>query len=158
MKRQLAAAGLFAFTLFSPIYNHASSLDPAQTIRQMEETWNKEFEAKDAAKLMAHYTDDATLMATGMPAAHGKAAIGKVLKDMVQDPALSLKFHASRVEVAKCGDVAYSEGSYTMTMTNPATRKKISDKGSYVTVYKKQADGSWKAVSDIASSEVPPSN
>jgi ketosteroid isomerase-like protein len=95
-------------------------------------------------------------MAPGMPQAHGKDTIAKVLREMISDHALALKFQASRVEVAKSGDMAYTEGTYTMTMTSPATKKAMADKGSYVTVYKKQADGSWKAVSDIASSETMP--
>jgi hypothetical protein len=31
----------------------------------------------------------------------------------------------------------------------------MNDHGSYVTVYRKLADGSWKAISDISTSEVP---
>jgi hypothetical protein len=41
-------------------------------------------------------------------------------------------------------------------VTDPATKQPIHDKGSYATVYKKLADGTWKAVSDIASSATPP--
>ena len=40
-------------------------------------------------------------------------------------------------------------------MTNPKTKKPVTDKGKYVTVYKKQADGSWKAVADILNSDMP---
>ncbi|HTT65113.1 MAG TPA: hypothetical protein VMG35_24850 [Bryobacteraceae bacterium] len=54
------------------------------------------------------------------------------------------------------GDMAYTQGAYTMTMTDPASKKTVNDKGGYVTIYKKQADGSWKAVADIASSSNPP--
>jgi hypothetical protein len=43
-----------------------------------------------------------------------------------------------------------------MTVTNPKTKKSSVDKGNYVTVYQKQADGSWKAVEDIFVSEIPP--
>ena len=43
-----------------------------------------------------------------------------------------------------------------MTMTDPISKKPVIDKGVLVEVYKKQADGSWRTVSDIASSEVPP--
>jgi ketosteroid isomerase-like protein len=75
---------------------------------------------------------------------------------MVSDPALSLKFQSSKVEVAKSGDVAYTQGSYTMVMTDPQTKQVINDHGSYVTTYRKQPDGTWKAVADIATSEVPP--
>jgi ketosteroid isomerase-like protein len=85
----------------------------------------------------------------------GKDAIGVALKQMVSDPGLSLKFQARRVEVSKSGDLAFTEGSYEMTFTGPGP-KPMHDKGSYVTTYRKQADGSWKAVSDIASSELPP--
>jgi hypothetical protein len=43
-----------------------------------------------------------------------------------------------------------------MTVTDPKTKKAITDKGTYVTGYRKQTDGSWKAVSDINTSELPP--
>ena len=50
----------------------------------------------------------------------------------------------------------YSAGTYEMTATDSATHKVINDHGSYVTTYRKQADGSWRAVADIATSAVPP--
>jgi hypothetical protein len=40
-------------------------------------------------------------------------------------------------------------------MTDPQTRQVINDHGSYVTTYRKQPDGAWKAVADMATSEVP---
>ena len=126
-----------------------------KALKDNETQWNRDYETKNPDVLAAHYTDDAVLMAPGMPAANGRGAIRTVLAGMVNDPALSLKFEASRVEVAKSGDVGFTQGSYTMAMTDPATKKVIQDKGSYVTVYKKQPDGSWKAVSDIATSELP---
>jgi len=43
-----------------------------------------------------------------------------------------------------------------MTVTDPVSRQVVHDHGTYVTVFRKQADGSWKAFSDIVSSEVPP--
>ena len=94
---------------------------------------------------------------TRMPApAAGKDAIHTLISQMVTDPALTLKFQSSKVDAAKSGDWAYSQGSYTMTMTDANTKKVMNDHGSYVTVYHKQADGSWKVVSDISTSEVPP--
>ncbi len=128
----------------------------AKALKDLEAQWNREYASKDAAKVAAHYADDAVLMSPGMPASSGKDAISKTLMEMVSDPALSLKFQSSKVEVSKSGDLGYTQGSYTLTMTDPASKKVINDHGSYVTTYRKQADGSWKAVADIASSEVPP--
>jgi uncharacterized protein (TIGR02246 family) len=163
MKRLFTATGLLACALITAACQ-APATPPAapdtreadaKAIRDNEEAWNKDFEAKDASKIAAHYTDDAVLMSPGMPPASGKDAIAKVLSELVKDPALALKFQASTVEVAKSGDLAYSQGSYTMTMTNEKTKKPMTDKGSYVTVYKKQPDGAWKAVRDINVSESP---
>ena len=127
-----------------------------QALKDNEAQWNNDFAAKDADKLVAHYAENAVLMSPGMPAVNGKAEIHKVFMEMVGDPALSLQFQPSRIEVAQSGDMAFTQGSYQMTMTDPASKKVIHDHGSYVTTYSKQADGSWKAVADIATSEVPP--
>jgi len=40
-------------------------------------------------------------------------------------------------------------------LTNPKDKKPITDKGKYLTVFKKQADGNWKAVADMVSSDLP---
>ena len=125
-------------------------------LKTTEAQWNKEYEAKDLEKLVAHYTDDAVLMTPFQPAVSGKDAIRAALKGLVSDPAFTLKFQASHADAARSGDVAFTQGSYALTVTDPSTKKVVNDKGSYVTVYKKQADGGWKAVSDIASSEVSP--
>lgn len=125
-------------------------------IRDLEMAWSKDAGAKDLDKSVANYADDAILMTPGMPAAKGKDAIRAAWKDMLADPKGKLAFSTERVDVSASGDLASSKGSYTMTMTNPKTKKPVEDKGSYVTVYKKQADGNWKAIEDTTISEVAP--
>jgi len=126
-------------------------------IRAAEAEWNQDYVARDVSKLMAHYSDDAVLMAPGMDTMAGKGAIQTMMQRMVSDPAMQLKFEATVVDVAKSGDLGYTQGTYTMAMTDPATKQVMHDHGSYVTVFRKGTDGSWKAVSDIATSAVPPS-
>ena len=126
-------------------------------IRQAEATAQKAWNGKDMEGILAYYADDATLMTPGEPAMKGKDAMRKALQGMLADTNLKLDFSAHRVEVAQSGDVAFSQGTYELTVTNPKTKKPIIDKGNYVTGYKKQADGNWKAVSDINTSELSPS-
>jgi ketosteroid isomerase-like protein len=64
-------------------------------------------------------------------------------------PDLKVQFASDRIQVAASGDLAYTRGHYTMTMTDPATRKPAASGGSYLTVWRKQADGGWKAVEDF---------
>ena len=153
LSRVIATAALMTFGCQAAPDTHDADV---KAIQQSEAQWNQDFVAKDAARLAAHYADDAVLMVPGMPAILGKEAIQSALQPMITDPAFSLRFQATRVDVARSGDVAFTRGTYTLTMTDPQTRQKMDDHGSYVTGYRKQADGSWKAEADIASSEVPP--
>jgi uncharacterized protein (TIGR02246 family) len=158
MKRLTALLGMTAIALIATACNHPADTHDADVLalKDNETQWNQDWQAKDADKIVSHYASDAVLMVPGTAPTSGKDAILSSLKGMVADPAMSLKFQATRVEVAKSGDLAYTQGSYTLTFTDPQTKQPIIDHGSYVTAYRKLPDGSWKAVSDIATSEVPP--
>lgn len=121
-----------------------------RAITELETEWNQDYVSKKVDKIAAYYADNAVLMMPGSPAAKGKDAIVSGLKQMVADPAFSLKFKSSTVEVAKSGDLGYTQGDFQTSMTNPKTHKVMDAQGNYVTVYGKQPDGSWKVLSDIA--------
>jgi uncharacterized protein (TIGR02246 family) len=152
----LCAIAAIAFTITACNTTPDTHDADVKAIQDNEAQWNSEWAAKDTDKILAHYADDAILIVPGAPSVTGKDAIRASLKPMTDDPAMALKFHASKVEVAKSADVAYTQGTYTLTLTDPQTKQVINDHGSYVTTYRKLPDGSWKAVADIATSEVPP--
>jgi len=157
MKRfaALCTATVLAATLTACNQTSGNTDADIAAIKAVEVQWNQDWAAHDLDKIMSHYADDAVLIVPGMPAANGKAAITEGNKPMATDPVTALSFTPARVEVAKSGDVAWSQGSYTLTFTDPQSKQVINDHGSYVTTYRKQADGSWKCVADIATSEVP---
>ncbi|MGH9679255.1 MAG: YybH family protein [Candidatus Acidiferrales bacterium] len=134
--------------------DHRAAIE--QTIRDGEAQWVKDFAAKDVDKVAAHYADDASSMIPDMALMTGQQAIRAGLKEEFSDPHSSLDFHPTQVEVSKSEDLAYSQGKYTYTSTDPRTKKALIEHGNYVEVYKKQADGSWKVVADIATQEAPP--
>ena len=125
----------------------------AKAITELEDSWSNVLGTKDAAKFASYYAPDASLYVTGLPAMHGTEGISKGLKEFMADPNFSSTFKTSRVHVAKSGDLACSEGTYEQTATDPASKKKVSEKGNYVTCWMKQADGNWKAVTDITAAE-----
>ncbi len=69
-------------------------------------------------------------------------------------PGNSLAWTPSTVTAAGSGDMAFVQGTYTASMKGP-DGKAVSDTGKYLEVWKKQADGSWKAVEDIWNSDMP---
>ncbi len=163
MKAIVTLCGMAVVGLAMTACNQAPPAAPdthdadVKAIQDVETQDLQSWAAKDADKAALFYADDAVVIAPGMEPMQGKDAIHTALKQMMTDPNISLTFQASKVDVAKSGDLGYTQGSYKMTMTDPATHKVVNDHGSYVTTYRKQSDGSWKAEADIASSSVPPS-
>lgn len=82
------------------------------------------------------------------------AADEQAIRDM--ETAWVKEFAAKDMEVyVSKDDLAYSQRSYSIMTTDPKTKKAVTEKGTCVEVYKKQADGSWKVMEDIASPEAP---
>ncbi|HTB98958.1 MAG TPA: SgcJ/EcaC family oxidoreductase [Terracidiphilus sp.] len=163
MKAIATLCSIAALALFLTACNPAPPTAPPDThdadvkaVGDLEAQANKDWAAKDADKIIGFYTDDALLITPGSDPLHGREAIHAALKQMVIDPALSLTFHSDHVEVAKSGDLAYTEGPYELTVHDPTTNTVIHDHGNYVTTFRKQPDGSWKASVDISTSAVPP--
>ena len=126
-----------------------------QSLKDAEAAWAKVMAAKDFEKTVSYYADDASVLMPNAPAINGKDAIRAAFKPVFDDPNFAMTFQGSRIEVAKSGDLGYTQGAYTMTTTDPKTKKPVTDKGKYLTAYKKQADGTWKAVADMTSSDAP---
>jgi ketosteroid isomerase-like protein len=127
---------------------HADSAAIEKQIRDIEAQWKNEYNAHDVDALVAHYADNAALANPGAPLATDAAARRAALAQVVADPNLKHDFAADRVLVAKSGELAASRGHYTMQTTDPATKQPKIETGTYMTVYSKQADGSWKAIED----------
>jgi uncharacterized protein (TIGR02246 family) len=128
-----------------------------KAIRDLEAATVQAIAAKDVDKLGAFYAEDASMFDPDAPVFNGTAAIKAAWKSYIADKNFSLTFASDKVEVAKSGDLGYSQGAYTMTFTDPKTKKVLTERGKYVTVFEKQADGSWKAVADIDNEDARPS-
>ena len=131
----------------------AGASDPGavQTaLKADEKKWNDQFKSKDLAGLEAHYADDAFFVAPGVPGASGSTEIGKAYADALADNYFSLSFASDRIDVAGSGDMAYDRGHFSEKYQDPTSKKIVSDSGTYLTVFKKQQDGSMKAVEDVA--------
>ena len=129
-----------------PAFNAARAVD---AIRADEVQWNADYKAGDPGKVVTHFAPDAIVMFPGQGPATGLEAIRAGIAKAMDDPGFSLTFNSDKVDVAASGDLAVSRGAFTYKSTDPASKQASSTTGSFVTVYKPQPDGSWKAVWDI---------
>jgi uncharacterized protein (TIGR02246 family) len=162
MLRSRAAVSLAAAVFLSMLQLGCTRTQVADTraldekaIRDSEAAWEKAFATKEPVKAAAFYADDAASMLPDTPLMTGKEAIIAGMKPELGDPNFSLVFAPTKVEIAKSGDIAYSQGTFRYTTTDPKTKKPVGQAGNYVEVYKKQADGTWKVEEDIATEEMP---
>ena len=123
-------------------------------LRQADAAFATEATAKNVDGVMAYYADDAALLLSNAPTAQGRDAIRKIFADMLATPGFRLTWQATGADVAASGDLGYTVGSYEETVAGP-TGIQTTDKGKYVVVWKKQADGAWKAVIDVPTSDLP---
>lgn len=131
------------------VSNSTANAIATDAVKSVEAEMLAAFHAKDAPKLSSYFASDALLAVPGRTV-QGTDAINKANAEDLNDPAFKLNFTNERTDVAQSGDLAYTSGSFQVTFTNTQTKKVESQTGTYVTVFRKQADGSWKAVADIA--------
>jgi uncharacterized protein (TIGR02246 family) len=123
-------------------------------IRATDIAFSKAVEARQLDAALAFYADDAVVMFVNAPMLTSKDAIRKAFGEFFAMPGIAMKWQVTKVVAARSGDFGYTVGTYEMTM-NDSQGNPITDRGKYATVYKKQADGSWKAVVDISNTDLP---
>jgi len=128
----------------------------AAAVRQVEADWAQAAASKNFDKFTSFYADDASVFMSDMAVVTGKANIVSAWKTFFADKNASLTWKTASAVVSKSGDIAYTEGSYTLTYTDTKTKKAVSEKGKYVEVYAKQGDGTWKNEADIGNEDAPP--
>ena len=114
-------------------------------IRGNDSAFAKAAAAKNADQIAAFYADSAVLLGPGAPIANGKAAIRAAWAAFAGLPGFALTFGPDKVDVS--GDRAFEVGHYELT-ANDKSGKPQTTKAKYVTVWGKQADGSWKLLVD----------
>jgi ketosteroid isomerase-like protein len=145
-----------AFALAAAAVCLAGDTKAEQALRDADAAWSKATESKDVDKIVSYYSADATVLPPNASAATTKEEIRKIWQDMLASPGFAISWKATKVEVAKSGDLGFISGTYELTM-NDASGKQVTDKGKYVEVWEKKADGKWKCGTDTWNSDLPAS-
>ena len=107
-----------------------------------------------ADTLSAHFLDDANVLAPDAPLARGKEESLAVFAALEALPAYSLTWKASMADVGGAADLGYTIGTYHMEFQDPVGNPVEID-GKFMTVWKKQSDGSWKIAVDMFNANGP---
>ena len=158
MKRSLIKVVfvLLVMVFASPqLFGQKAHTSAEEAIRMADQQWLKVFAAGDLEKSVEFCTADGSILAPNQPIATGREAIKQSFSAFFSIPGFKISWQPLRTQVAKSGELGVTSGAYQMTFNDPAG-KLVTDRGKYVTVWKKQADGSWKVFLDIFNSDLPP--
>ena len=91
--------------------------------------------------------DDGAQIVSGAGEVTGHDAIRELMAGL-DDPSSTLTWEPLRADIAASGDLGWTTGTYVSEAT-AADGTKRRGEGRYVTIWRKQADGSWKVVMDL---------
>ncbi|HSR68729.1 MAG TPA: DUF4440 domain-containing protein [Acidobacteriota bacterium] len=133
-------------------------LDPAE-VRQALDAVNSQFAEAfnnhDPDALVGLYSEDATLMPQGAPAAQGSEAIRQFFADLFASASPSdMTLTIQKLEIH--GQVAVDVGQFSMNLNPPGQDEPVLEEGKYVVVWKQDEGGAWKLYIDIFNSNSMP--
>jgi len=117
-------------------------------IRAASAEWAKVAAGKDLEKTLSYYADEASMFPPNAPIATGADARRKTWTALFSPTELVFSNAATKVEAARSGDLAYETGTFEESFKD-AGGQPVRVTGKYVVVWKKQANGQWKAAVDI---------
>jgi uncharacterized protein (TIGR02246 family) len=154
----LALVGMMAATgVFAQGGSGDTSADQA-AIRQIWVGYANAVMTGNVDAYMALWADGGVQMPPGVPPNVGKDTIrASTAKKMAGGSANKTVMKIDPQEITILGDYAYSRGLYTVDVTGADGSVLAHTDGKFMTILRKQADGSWKIYRDIFNSNVPPS-
>lgn len=157
MKRTAVLLTLFllGLTAFSQQggMSRADNSANEMAVKEVSKNWLSLDRNNDIDGIMELFDDNAVVYRRNQEPAIGKEAIRQsYMSDKQMNPKVVNDWKTEKVEVSSSGDLAVEYG--TFTVTNAGADGQGTDKGNYITVYRK-VDDKWKVVADIGTSSKP---
>lgn len=106
--------------------------------------------------LYSYYTDDAIQMPIYDTMIKGKEAIRNREMDSRKSGVKVDSLYHRTTEVWSCDNLIWEIGTYGVSMTIPGMPEPVTDKGKYLTIWEKQADGAIKIKLEIWNTDMNP--
>ncbi len=134
--------------------NSSPQASTLEALAKLRETWVQDLRTKQLEPILKFYAADAAFLQPDGERITGSAALRTLFQTIMATFNSDLTLHSQNLEAS--GDLAYDSGDFQETLTNIATGAKINSKGSYVIIYKRQANGAWQIVQHVWTGTPPP--
>jgi ketosteroid isomerase-like protein len=156
--RRAAIAFLVFATILAPIFSPIAAAAPQAstivTLAQIREAWVQDLRTKQLEPILKFYAPDAVFLQPTGERITGSAALRTLFQTVMATFNSDLTLHSQNLETS--GDLAYDSGDFQETLTTIATGAKITAKGSYIIIFKREPDRSWRIVQHVWTGTPPP--
>jgi len=153
-----AAIFLVLATILTPTFCPGAAAAPQDStiagITKIREAWVQDLRTKQLEPILKFYASDAVFLQPNGDRITGSAALRTLFQNIMATFNSDLTLHSQNLETA--GDLAYDSGDFQETLTTIATGAKINSKGSYIMIFKRQANGSWQIIQHAWMGTPPP--
>lgn len=124
-------------------------------LMQRSRDWSRLVSTAPVDQWIDFWAEDAVMMPPGLPPLRGKAAIREYVEAAAKLPGFQISWEPETAHVSRSGDMAYMI-ERNVTSFNDSLGNRITTHGKVVTVWRKDAGGSWRNVVDMWNEAPPP--
>jgi ketosteroid isomerase-like protein len=117
-----------------------------EELQALNAQWDAAFNAKQADQVAAMYDDAAAVIPAGAAQVSGKEAVLAFWTNTIAQGIIDHKLEM--VESGESGDMAFQRGLWSAAMVNDQGERQVFS-GNVHLLYRRQADGAWKALTHI---------
>jgi uncharacterized protein (TIGR02246 family) len=105
-------------------------------------------EGRDIERILSYWTDDAVVLAPGLPVFAGKDALRSYVEESLHIRGFRISWNSTDVVFSPDGQLAYMFSDNAVTMDGPDGLPATSP-GRAVTIWRREADDQWRCAVDI---------
>ena len=109
-------------------------------------------DGNDIERILSYWTEDAIVLAPGLPPVNGKAALRQYVSGSMQIPGFKIGWISTDVTFSPDRNLAYMFSKNTVTM-NGLDGTPTTAHGRAVTIWRRELDGEWRCAVDIWNAE-----
>ena len=156
VRSEVALCLVFAMACGTAPADDPASMDRALSeLRVADSSVAAAIKARDAERTTSFYADDAVVMPVAEAIVTGRAAILDEWRHVFGIPGFANNSRLVASAVSTSGDLGYTRGTYESPMLGIGG-KQLVERGKWVSVWKRKADGNWRIIIDIFNTDAPP--
>ncbi len=145
MSLVLAAAGGFVLGSLN------GAADPREQLLEADREFDRAVAERGLEAWVDHFAEDGRMLPVGADPVIGREAIRKQMAPAFATAGFSIRWRPVFADIARSGDLGYTYGTSEVRSAGKDGTP-VTQYGKYLTVWKKQANRSWRVAADIGNS------